>query len=243
MKTVTIIKIAVIAVIFGLTSCEKFSTKIEGSGPIVDQTVSPSDFDKIECSLYGNVEISQGDVQEVVFSGQQNIIDHIKTNVKNKEWKIDFEKGNYSYEELTIKIQVPNIKSIVLDGSGDIEIYDFVEQGNLNLNIPGSGEIKLNKYQGNGSLSVRIGGSGSIVCKDEYSGLENLNILISGSGSFDGFQAMTSSCEIDIPGSGECKVNVVDNLDVNITGSGTVTYRGNPRMDLDVNPAGKVIQD
>jgi hypothetical protein len=37
-----------------------------------------------------------------------------------------------------------------------------------------------------------------------------------------------NSCDIRISGSGDVEVNVKESLEANISGSGSVTYRGNP---------------
>jgi hypothetical protein len=240
MKTTIKIQVVLLVVIALFSSCEEFSNKIEGNGPLVNQTVSLESFNRIKCSLYGNIEITQGDNQEVIITGQSNIINSIKTSIHNKEWDIDLKKGNYSYDELTIKIQIPEIESVILDGSGRVEIFDFVQEDDLSLKIPGSGDISLNQFEGGDKLYVQVDGSGSINCKGEYSGLNELDISIDGSGMFDGFNAETKNCTVDISGSGNCRVNVLKNLKVDISGSGTVTYKGTPSLNLDVNPAGNV---
>jgi hypothetical protein len=38
----------------------------------------------------------------------------------------------------------------------------------------------------------------------------------------------TNSCEVKITGSGDVEINVKDELNANITGSGNVRYKGNP---------------
>ena len=52
---------------------------------------------------------------------------------------------------------------------------------------------------------------------------------ISGSGKVLAAELETNRCDVRITGSGDVEINVKDELDANITGSGSVSYRGNPK--------------
>jgi hypothetical protein len=70
-----------------------------------------------------------------------------------------------------------------------------------------------------------VSGSGKIsangTAKAVYAG-------ISGSGKVLASNLETEKCEVRITGSGDVEVNVKNDLDASITGSGSVNYKGNP---------------
>ena len=62
-----------------------------------------------------------------------------------------------------------------------------------------------------------------------------------GSGKFKGFQFTVSNCDIENMGSGDCEVNVTNQLDLDIEGSGDVYYKGTPAIDAKISGSGKVV--
>jgi Putative auto-transporter adhesin, head GIN domain len=51
---------------------------------------------------------------------------------------------------------------------------------------------------------------------------------ISGSGKVYASNLEADKCDVRISGSGDVEINVKSDLDANISGSGSVTYKGNP---------------
>ena len=69
---------------------------------------------------------------------------------------------------------------------------------------------------------------------------DSQDIDISGSGSYEALDLESKEAEIDLGGSGKASVNVLDDLDVTISGSGSVQYRGNPTVIQDIRGSGEV---
>lgn len=74
-----------------------------------------------------------------------------------------------------------------------------------------------------------ISGSGSIIGESPFSPQE-LHLMIAGSGSLEALDFLVSCYDIQIPGSGECRIHVEDVLNVVIAGSGNVYYKGFPSV-------------
>ena len=68
------------------------------------------------------------------------------------------------------------------------------------------------------------------------------NVTIAGSGSLEALDFLVSNYDIQVPGSGECRIHVKDVLNVVIAGSGNVYYRGNPSViNTTISGSGNVI--
>jgi hypothetical protein len=90
--------------------------------------------------------------------------------------------------------------------------------------VSGSGRIN-GKLRINEDAKMVISGSGRI----EVEGTSrSVTARISGSGSVRAADLETESCKVTISGSGGVQINVKTSLDAQISGSGTVSYRGNP---------------
>ncbi|HWA34862.1 MAG TPA: DUF2807 domain-containing protein, partial [Cyclobacteriaceae bacterium] len=110
-----------------------------------------------------------------------------------------------------------------VSGSGDINLKGSCN--NYDSDVSGSGKIVIN-------VAVRdqadFGVSGSGEIRAEGTAHE-VKTSISGSGKVLAGNLVTDKCEIRISGSGDCEINVKSDLDAQISGSGSVTYRGDPQ--------------
>jgi len=80
-----------------------------------------------------------------------------------------------------------------------------------------------------------------VKANSEFTDLENLDLEIIGSGSFDGFPIEADQVVINIVGSADCSITATTGLKVVIDGSGTVNYKGNPTIDSNIEGSGKII--
>ncbi len=238
MKSTKLIITIVLSISIIITSCTINEDCITGNGTIITEIISVPQFSGIIAYGGDNVTISQGDVQEVQVTGYPNIINRLKRNVNGNIWKIVLEDGCYRNSDLNINIIIPNFEQIELLGSGNIIVNDFTNQQDLNLEILGSGDIVLNANQGSENVFINIEGSGNVIGHSDFIGLNNLEIDIIGSGSYNGFPIKTDNCLINIEGSGNCNVYVNNNLDVNIHGSGNVNYKGIPTITQNITGSG-----
>lgn len=240
MNTKRLILFSCLASCLFLFSCSDDSICISGEGRLETRILDLDDFTGIDLRESANVTVTQGDVQEVVVTGESNILDRLEMNVFNGVCDIDLKKGCYRSYHLSVKITVPDLDLVAVSGSGDVLVNDFEDQHNLDLDISGSGSINLNEFSGLQNIDARISGSGDIKAIKTISNVSNLDIKVSGSGSFKGYPIFTDNCHIKISGSADCFVTVNDLLDVNISGSGSVYFKGNPTLKKNITGSGKV---
>ena len=68
-------------------------------------------------------------------------------------------------------------------------------------------------------------------------------LAISGSGRFEGLGLQASSYDVDISGSGSAKISVTEAIYSQISGSGSIHYKGNPqKVRSDVSGSGRVMK-
>ena len=143
---------------------------------------------------------------------------------------------------------------IGINGSGDLDAKFDVR--NLELKVSGSGDTELTGVRG--IFKVSNSGSGDLdaeglkleecYIKNSGSGdmelegkTNNLTATINGSGDLDGYNLTSVNATISNSGSSDVTVNVVEELQVVLNGSGDLTYRGNPtKVDVRSNGSGDV---
>jgi Putative auto-transporter adhesin, head GIN domain len=141
-------------------------------------------------------------------------------------------EGRFSADDLDLRVSGSGNIDVEADARGQIEA-DVSGSGNISLkgkcdnidsDVSGSGKVRLGVAVSD-QASFGVSGSGKI----EASGSANrVKISISGSGGLRGANFETKVCDIHIAGSGDVEIGVIDELDANISGSGSVAYRGNP---------------
>ena len=190
----------------------------------------------VELNFSGNITLKQGSNFEVIAEGQQNIIDNIRTDVRNGVWKVDFIKNVRKANGVHVYITMPTLSRVQLNGSGNMKTSNTFDGLNeLNAGLSGSGNLSMSVNAS--SIENRISGSGNVVLKGSA---DRISIGISGSGNFDARNMESEVCSVRISGSGNARVHANNELDARISGSGDVTYRGNPNVNSSCSGSGKV---
>ncbi len=90
-----------------------------------------------------------------------------------------------------------------------------------------------------GKVSASIAGSGNLMLAGGTSGSVE-KFSIAGSGKIDALGFNASVANVEIAGSGDCRVNASEKLNVSIAGSGDVYYKGKPMVNSESAGSGKV---
>ena len=141
--------------------------------------------------------------------------------------------GESTFKSGALAVKVSGSGSIDLEAEAEETETDVSGSGQIHLKgifssvdatISGSGKITLNGAV-QGTLSSGISGSGKL----EASGTaKTLRSSISGSGKVAGFTLAVENCFARISGSGTVEISATKEIDAEISGSGTVLYKGNP---------------
>lgn len=168
--------------------------------------------------------------------------------------RVDFIKNSGS-GDISCRGGLPgnNVK-ISINGSGDLEA-DLMAK-NLEISISGSGDVELSGVRGNFYLSVS--GSGDVDAEELQ--LENCEVSVqgsgdvklkgvttvlvakqNGSGDLNAYGMKAVVVKVNNSGSGDIVVQVVNDLEAVLNGSGDLTYHGSPeRVDAESNGSGEI---
>ena len=243
-RTPLIITLAIIAVIFILTSCEGFHLGcLNGNGIAIEKERNLSRFTGVISEGEYDVFIIIDTVSKVVIEADENLMPYIRTVVRNDKLVIDNGTRNClrmkDDRPIRITVHTPDIFDIALEGSGVIYCDYLILVNYLKIELTGSGIIDLrdiDAYEMDASLT----GSGEI----ELWGIVGEGDLdISGSGKIKAFHLEQDKCYASITGSGDMYVFVYDYLDAYISGSGNIYYRGNPLIDVKITGTGSLLNN
>ena len=200
-----------------LNSC--YEETFIGSGYMISEFRELPDFDKIAADGLYEVNIVYGQFQQVEIIADTNIIDKVKTEVKNSQLYIDLKSGNYRHLNIIINITIPEIEKVYYRGAGDVKIIDFLDLEILDLKNMGSGNFQLLT----GSVTL-------------------LNWHNEGSGDLMADEFRSSVTHIEIIGSGNAIIYCYDELIADIEGSGSVYYYGDPTITSKITGSGEIVK-
>jgi len=203
--------------------------KTEVNGSKLDIEVSPKlhnfNWGDDEVIVYVTVE----KIQSITVSGSGHAVAQTTIASDNLDLKVS---GSGA---LDAEINVANNVDLNLSGSGRIELKGKCKR--IETHVSGSGKVKLDAAITE-AADLSISGSGKIEASGTASAVK---ASITGSGKVLAADLETHDCEIKLSGSGNMEINVKNSLDANISGSGSVSYKGNPsHVNSNASGSGKL---
>jgi hypothetical protein len=153
--------------------------------------------------------------QSVEISGDDNLLPLVSTEVSKGVLRINGKRGYSSREPIKIRISVPNVEFIRMDGAGRMDVT-----GLKNDNL---------KIHTNGAPTIHVAGD-----------TRALEINANGAGKIDTHKLRAATAVIEANGVPTVEVSASDDLNVNVSGPAHVIYHGDPKVTKTVNGPGSV---
>src|SRR6185503_8618485 len=176
---------------------------VRGSGVREKQKREVASFTTIAMDGAFDIDVVSQKPQSVEIEGDDNLLPLITTEVFNNVLHIK-SKGNFSVNDpIKLRISVPNLEKLAIDGAGKIEVSGL-KNDKLEINC-------------DGATTIRVAGE-----------TRQLNIDTSGAGKIDARKLRATKGVVEAKGVARVDVNVVEQLDVTVSGPSHVTYEGDP---------------
>lgn len=214
--------------------------RVEGSGNLVEENRQVSGFDRVNLAGIGRLEIRLGEQEALRVEAEDNLQEHIITEVRGDTLFIGIEQGvNIDpTRQITYHLTATNLTGLVISGAGEANAPSL-EAENFDVLISGAGNLTLEALNAD-TLTVDISGAGNLEIQGGQ--VERQDISISGSGSYNARQLESQVVDITISGLGSATVRVQELLNAEVSGSGQVRYIGQPEVNEDVSGVGSVEQ-
>ena len=137
-----------------------------------------------------------------------------------------------------VDAEVPRVAKLTtsIAGSGGVTLRGAADE--CRLSVAGSGGADARSLDCGASARVSVAGSGSTRLNGKTKACE---FRVSGSGGVRADDFACESADVAISGSGSISLPTVADLKVSISGSGSVQYRGEPKLrGVDINGSGRL---
>jgi hypothetical protein len=195
--------VAVLALRSGDDGTSASGSGVQGSGVAASQARPVRPFHAVDLAGSNVVVVRVGAPQAVVVRGDDNLLELVTTEVRDGSLLIG-SRGSFSSEQpLRVDVSVPSLDVVALSGSGVVTV-EGVDSRKLVARLPGSGVLTVRGTAKR--LDAALAGSGRLLLGELVA--QDVNAVVSGSG--------------------ELEVHATQRLDATVSGSGVITYRGDP---------------
>ena len=233
------LSLSLFAAVLFLTNCDAQNYgRISGDGNVVSETRNVGNFNKIATSGSFDVDLVKGQEGKIEIKIEKNLSSYLVTDVENGKLKIRWKKGTSVNTKKGVHLTVyfQDLSEVTLSGSGDIRSNDVIKSNSLEVTVSGSGDISLKVDVD--EMDARVSGSGDL---DFNGSASSFSAAVSGSGDIDAYNLQTNKADLRISGSADITISVSDELYARVSGSGGISYKGNPaKEDIKVSGSGNV---
>lgn len=217
-KSVASVSVLCFVVAFLIAGCDEVGDAlngVRGSGNVITETRDAGGFDEIVVLGSGEVVVSVTGTESLMIEAEDNIMPLLTTEVRGGRLELGSESSFSATQGITYTISAVALEGVEINGSGDV-LATGIDADSFEVRISGSGDVEATGTTG------------------------ELDVGVSGSGSYRGEDLVASVGTVSVSGSGSVLVNVTDDLTASVSGSGRVEYIGDPALDEEVSGSGDV---
>jgi len=201
-----------------------------GSGRVITASPAVSGFNAVSFDAIGDLVIQPDDEESLVIEAEDNVLAEIRTSVQGGTLTIAFaNEGDWARVRPTRPVRftltVKQLSALTLGGAGNVTVQGLRTE-NFKTTLSGAGNLALQDLEAT-QVSCNLTGAGNLEAAGQA---QQLDVLVSGVGSYKGSNLQSDSAQITLSGAGSAVVWATQNLDVNISGVGSVSYYGDPTV-------------
>lgn len=215
--------------------------KVKGNGNLVTIERNTGDYSGIQVGGFYEVELIEGEEGKITLEGEDNILEYIETKVRAGNLTIrSVDNMNLRpTKKVFITVPVQRINHIRLSGSGKVISKKTLDTDHFRIRISGSRNLDL--ALDSETLSISTSGSSRINLKGNS---DDLEVTTSGSSIINAYELAVEKAKIVLSGSSKVRVTVNKAIDAKVSGSGNISYKGNPeKVNTKTSGSGKVTKD
>lgn len=215
---------------------------IRGEGRKIEKEYAVASFSAIDASISTDLDINvkEGITPGITITGYENIINHIKIEVRDKTLFIAYDLDDtwtVNDDDVKVNITLPSLLKLSMSGAPDAHIKGNVTGDNLRLDVSGGCSVTIDDLNvkrfdadlsGASKLTIKSGN----VAKADYD--------LSGAGEINAIGLQTEETIASISGAAQGEVWVTKRLDASISGAGSIKYKGKPIVIKHISGVGSI---
>lgn len=236
MKRINFFTIVIISILVTISIQAQSWKTVSGNHNVVKKERNVGNFTGIMVSSGIDVVLSQGDNEYLAIEADENLHEHILTEVKNGVLHIYSDASIRNAEMEKAYVTMKDINSVKTTSAGDITGNTPVKAGKLELSSTSAGSIKLQLDVK--ELSVNLSSSGDMTLSGNA---DILDANLSSAGDLNAYELMVREADISASSAGDAGISVSERLTARASSAGDISYKGNPKyIDAHSSSAGEI---
>lgn len=186
---------------------------------------------------FGELFVEQTARERMTIEAEEAVLSQIVTEVRGQTLTIGVLPGRlYTEKPVRAHVEVVSLASLQLEGTGVVRV-GALKGLSFRSRLMGSVDLRIAGFTGR-SLTMVLEGSGDAAIAGGR--VDAQRVSVAGSGSYDAVPMASTRAEVSVDGSGDARLTVAEHLQVHLTGSGNVLYRGYPTLATRPGGAGVI---
>lgn len=201
----------------------------------ITQEYEIKQFDKIKLNGAFNVELSQNDTSRLVIKTTQHHHDNLKIHDRNNTLSIESKLKHITSNEIKLFITFDKIESMEIEGGVNLNTTGYLIFEDFKIDVEGGANINMELTAN--QLSAKAEGGVNMDLKGR---VNYFKIATEGASNIDADHLKAERVKCSVTGVGNASVYATEQLDAYLEGLGKIGYRGNPKINKQVNGIGVI---
>ncbi len=178
---------------------------IIGSGHVISESRTVGGYHGVSLSGAGRLIVDRNGFDSLTITAEDNILPHLTSHVSGGLLDLGVASGKNinASRELLYEVSARTFDELRISGAGDVEAMG-VDSRHFRTTVSGAGNITV------------------------FGEADEQDITISGAGRYDAEGVASRRTTITVSGAGFARLRVSDELNVTVSGAGTIEYFGDP---------------
>ena len=198
--------------------------RVKGNGNIKTREHTVGSFKNVEVSGAIDLYVAQGDTKPVTIETDENLLQYIEVVQEGERIVIKSREGYNLRPTSKIKVYVtsPVYNDIDVSGASNITGQTkIVNKENIKMDVSGAGDINMDVNAP--AIHAEVSGAGTVNLKGET---KTFDLTLTGAAKAHCYELLSENTKVEISGAGDADVFASVKLDAEVSGAGSVTYKG-----------------
>jgi len=228
---------SLIIIVFASGCREIAGERVKGSGHVITENRSTSDFNSIDVSGAIDVYVKQDSATSVRVEADDNILEYIEVHTEGSRLEI-YTQNNIRLRpsnKIKVYISSPEYKEIQVSGASSVRCENEITSDVLDVNLSGAseGKLELNAPR----ISVNVTGASNASIKGKTKDFEG---SASGASEIRGFDLLSENADVEASGASHIEIYASVRIDGQSSGASSVNYKGNAQSNVGKSGASSV---
>lgn len=204
---------------------------VKGNGNVIKVNRKVQSIEKVSVEDGIDLVLDQGSEEVLVVEADENIVKHIKTEIKSGHLRIYTDKSIWKSRQMRVHLTITDLKELKAKGGSDTETKTVLKLEELAVSCSGGSDMNLELELK--KLDLEASGGSDVFLKGTA---ETVKTEANGGSDIDAYEMKAEKCLVNVSGGSDAKVFATKELKVRASGGSDVYYKGNPAsVDSDVS--------